>query len=85
VDGVVLVALRDLVDARRHRRGEQHDLTAVRARREDLLDVVCEAEVEHFVGLVEDDRLEVLKTQALSRQVIERPSGRGDDEVDAAL
>ncbi len=39
-----------------HRRGEQHRLPLVRDHRQDPLDVGQEAQVEHLVGLVEDER-----------------------------
>jgi hypothetical protein len=52
---VALVALGDRLDARRHRRREEHRLAFLRRLREHRLDVLGEAHVEHLVGLVQHD------------------------------
>ncbi len=68
-----------------HGRGEQHGLPALRQHGDDLLDVGQEAEVEHLVGLVEDETLDVLEVQLLLAGQVEQPPGRADDHVDALL
>ena len=53
-------------------------------RREDRLEVLGEAHVEHLVGLVEDDDLDAIEAQAAALEVVDRPARRRDDDVDAA-
>ena len=50
-------------DRRRHGRGEQHGLAQLGGLGQDPLDVGQEAEVEHLVGLVEDQHLDVAQIQ----------------------
>ncbi len=52
--------------------------------REHLLDVVDEAHVEHAVGLVEDEDLDVREVERALAVVVEQAPGRGDEDVDAA-
>ncbi len=51
----------------------------------DALHVVDEAHVEHAVGLVEDEDLDLVEEDVLLLLEIEQPSGRGDEDVDAAV
>ena len=51
---------------------------------EDRLEVLGEAHVEHLVGLVEDDDLDLVEGDAARVEVIDRAAGRRDDDVDAA-
>ena len=78
------VALRQPQHRRRHRRRQQQRLPLRRAAAEDALDVGPEADVEHAVGLVEDDVADVVERQRAARQVVEDAAGRADDEIDAA-
>ena len=55
------------------------------ASREDLLDVLGEAHVEHLVSLVEDHGGNVVEVQGASAQVVQRASGCRHDDVDTAL
>ena len=74
-----------------HRGREEHGLPLLRQHREDLLDVVEEAQVEHPVGLVEHQRPHAVQAQvrlllALGRLgQVEQPTGRTDDDLDAPL
>ena len=69
------VFLRDRSDLFRHRRGEEQHVACLRHRRQDLVDAVGEAHVEHLVRLVEDhvfhrtqiDRLTVHQVDQSSR------------------
>jgi hypothetical protein len=45
---------------------------------------VDEAHVEHPVGLVEDEDLDVREVERALAVVVEQPPGRGDEDVDAA-
>jgi hypothetical protein len=54
-DRVVHILLGELRDRPRDRRREEQGLAAGRAHPQDALDVLDETEIEHLVGLVEDD------------------------------
>ena len=76
---------REAADGAVEGRGEQHRLPRRRRLRADALDVLVEAHVEHPVGLVEDEDLELREVDALALDVIHQPARRGDQQVDAAL
>ncbi len=80
---VVHVALGELLDRRRHRRREERRLPAARAHAKDFLDVLDEAEVEHLVGLVEDDVARRGQHQRAAAHQVHHPPDRGDDDVGA--
>ena len=82
-DRLAQVVARQVLDAARHRRGEQHALAGVRGGVEQGLDVLDEAHVEHLVGLVEHDDLELVEPQRAAVHQVDRPAGGGDDDVDA--
>lgn len=69
----------------RDRGREQRGLTRFGRRRQQGLEILGEAHVEHLVGLVEDDDLDVLEMDAAALDVIHRATGRRDDHVDASL
>ena len=52
---------------------------------DDLLDVGQEAQVEHLVGLVEDERPDVREVELLLARQVEQPARGADDHVDALL
>ena len=92
-----LVAARDLDQHRRIQEtvGDRLDLVAEgrrkqqallfrRQHREHLLDVVDEAHVEHAIGLVEHEDLDVREVERALAVVVEEPPRRGDEDVDAA-
>ena len=81
---VAQVALGDARDGRRDRGREERRLALARGRRQDRLEVLGEAHVEHLVGLVEDDDLDAVEAQAAALEVVDRPARRRDDDVDAA-
>ena len=80
---VVHVALGELLDRRRHRRREERRLAPARAHPQDFLDVLDEAEVEHLVGLVEDDVAGRGEDQRAARHQVHHPADGGDDDVGA--
>ena len=80
---VVHVRLGEARDRRRHRRREQRRLAPGRAHAKDLLDVLDEAEVEHLVGLVEDDVAGRGEHQRAARDQVHHPPDGGDDDVGA--
>ena len=65
-------------------RREQQALLLLRQHREHLLDVVDEAHVEHAVGLVEHEDLDVRQVERALAVVVEQAARRGDQDVDAA-
>ena len=66
-----------------HRRGEQHRLPVARGEPEQSLHVGQEAEVEHLVRLVEDERADPAEVKVLAVGEVEQPPGGADDDVDA--
>ena len=62
---------------------EEQALLLRRQHREHLLDVVDEAHVEHAVGFVEHEDLDVLEVQRALLVVVEQAAGRGHQDVDA--
>ena len=70
-------------DGARHGRREEHRLAVGGRHREELLDVGQEAEVEHLVGLVEDDGLHVRQVEVALLGEVDEATGRADDDLDA--
>ncbi|EWS52902.1 hypothetical protein X551_04306 [Methylibium sp. T29] len=66
-------------------RAEQQALLLLRHDRQHLLDVVDEAHVEHAVGFIEHEDLDVAQVQRALLVVVEQAAGRGHQDVDAAL
>jgi hypothetical protein len=64
--------------------GEQQRLPLIRQHFENTPHVVDEAHVEHAVGFVEDEYLDVGQVNRALLHVIEQPAGRRDDDVGAA-
>jgi len=81
--GVVHVAVGQLADRRWHRRAEQGGLAAGGRQREDFLDVLEEAEVEHLVGLVEHQEAAVVQHQRVTRDQVEHPADGAHHDVPA--
>jgi hypothetical protein len=72
-------------DRVRHGRREQHRLPFGGDLTQDALDVREEAEVEHFVGLVEHQHRQAAELQVALLGEVEQAAGRADDDVDALL
>ena len=72
-------------DRGRHGGREQHRLAGLGRHRQEPLDVGQEAEVEHLVGLVEDQRVHVGEVERAAVGQVDEPAGRADDDVDAGL
>ncbi len=85
VRGLRHVAAGQADDRARHGRREQHRLALGREHVDDLLDVRQEAEVEHLVGLVEDQAPDVLEVELLLAREVEEAARGADDHVDALL
>ncbi len=72
-------------DRGRHGRREQHRLAGLGRHRDELLDVRQEAEVEHLVGLVEDQRVHVREVERPAVGQVDEAARGADDDVDAGL
>ena len=82
--GVVQVLLRDATDGGGHGRREEGDLLLLRGVGENRLDVLCEAHLEHLVGLVEHEVLDLRQVERTALEVIHDAAGGADDDVHAA-
>ena len=72
-------------DLARHGGREEQVLTLRRQGLHDASDRQDEAHIEHLVGLVEHEDLDLVETHAAALQVIDQAARRGDDDIDAAL
>jgi hypothetical protein len=70
-------------DRRRHRCREQQYLPAPRQQLGDSLHGVDEAEIEHPVGLVEREGLDMRQRERAAVDQGKQPAWRGDQNVDA--
>ena len=83
-DGCVEQLVRELADVVGERGREQQVLALLRQQRDDAADVGQETHVEHAVGFVEHEDLDVPQIDVALRRVIEQPARRRDEHVDAA-
>src|SRR5690606_7483052 len=72
-------------DGAGHRRGEQHRVPRGGGAGEELLDVGQEAQVEHLVGLVEHDALDVGQVEVTLLEQVDHAPGRAHDDLDATV
>ena len=80
-DGVDGVVGRDAADLTVERGGEEQRLAILRALADDAVDGGAEAHVEHAVGLVEDEDLDVGQRERAALEEILEAAGRGDEHV----
>ena len=80
---VAHVLFRQRDDPFGHRGRKEQNASPVVRMGEDFLDILDEAHVQHFVGLVEDQVLEFPDVKRSPVQVVEYPARRSDDHVDA--
>ena len=76
-------APRQRVHFGRDRRREEHRLALLRQRVQDAPHVGRKSHVQHAVGFVEDQHLELREIDVAPLHVIEQAARRGDDHVDA--
>ena len=69
---------------RRHRGGEQRHLLVLGSVGKDAFDVLGEAHLEHLVGLVEHQIVEVGEVERALLQVVDHPTRGTDDHLGAA-
>ncbi len=84
LDGVVQILLGDLADGRRHGRGEQRHLLVLGGVGEDALDVLGESHLQHLVGLVEHQVVEVREVEGAAFEVVDHPTGGTDHNLRTA-
>src|SRR5688572_13507634 len=72
-------------DFRRHGGGEEQGLAQLRQQPDDLLDIPDETHVEHAVGFVDHQDLDVVHQDLAALEQIDQAAGRGDQHVDAAI
>ena len=82
---IILVAGRERGDRARHRCREHQCLTGVRRSSENELQVIPEAHIQHFIGLIEDSSLEVTHIQGAALDVIAQATRRSDNDMDATF
>ena len=75
------VSLGDAAGFAVQRCGEEERLTVARALRDDAVDRRLEAHVEHPVGLVENQQLDVVELERAAREQILKAARRCDDDV----
>ncbi len=71
-------------NTRRKGRGKQRRLAGLRRLRDDRVDIFREAHVEHLIGFIEHEHFDLRQVQRGPAQMVERPSGRGDNHLGAA-
>ena len=74
-----------LLDVLRHRGGEEQGLAPGGQELDDLADVVDEAHVEHGVGLVQHEVLEVIQSDVALVDEVQKAPGGGHDNVHTTL
>ncbi len=82
---ILQIALGEAPDLGREGRREEQRLALLRQVREDPLQVGQEADVEHPVGLVENDVLDLVQDAVLGLDVVEQAPRRRDQHLDALL
>ena len=85
VDGLVQGGARQRQDGRGHRGREQESLSVARGLAQQALDVGQEAQIEHLVGLVEDEHLDEAQVQRPAVREVEEAAGGADHDVDARV
>ena len=82
--GVVEVLLRKAPDSVRHGGREKRHLLAVRGVFQDALDILLEAHVQHLIGLIEDEELQLGQVQRALLQVVDDATRGTHDDLRTA-
>ena len=85
VSGLVHVAASHCHNRTRHGCREQHRLAPSRQSGDDPLNIRQEAQVEHFVGLVEDDGRDFAELENPTAVQVEQTARSSDDDIGAGL
>ena len=81
---VVKHILRERDDGLGHRRAEQETLAVLGDVRENLANVTDEAHVEHSVGFIEDEELDMTEVDESLSEHVEETSRGSNEDVNAA-
>lgn len=76
-------ALGEFPDFRRHRRAEHEVLPLLREKTDDAQDVVEESHVEHLVGFIQDQRIELIESDISEVEVTQESTRCCDDNGSA--
>ena len=71
-----------LLDRWRHRRAEEQRLLRTRNVPQHPADIRQEAHIQHPIRLVQHKILEAGKPSVVAREMVQKPPGRGDENVD---
>ncbi len=85
LDGVAHVLRGDTPDGRRHRGGEQRDLAARGGLRQDPLDVIDEAHLQHLVAFIQHHEAQGRQIQRAALHMVHDPTRGRHDDLGAAL
>ncbi len=80
---IALIAACESFDLARHGGGEEQRLTCFRRRVENEFEILAEAEVQHLVGFIEHDGLELGEIEPAALEMIAKAPRRADDDVGA--
>ena len=80
-DGLAQILSRQRFDLGRHRRAEQQRLPICWDITHDTADLRCESHVEHAIGFVEHEHLEIIERHVLALEMIDETPWRRDDHV----
>ena len=80
--GLAQILSRQRFDLGRHRRAEQQRLPICWDITHDTADLRCESHVEHAIGFVEHEHLEIIERHVLALEMIDETPWRRDDHVD---
>ena len=82
---VFLIRLREFRDGRRYG-GRKHQGTAAgRGLVEDEFEIFAETQIQHFVGFVQNDGLDIGQINRVAHDMVTQPPRRGDNDLRAAF
>jgi len=85
LDWVVHELLRNFQCIRRHGGREQANLDAGWQAGENVVDLILETPREHFIGLIQDEDLDIVRSQHMTAQHVVDTTGSSDDNMNTAL
>ncbi len=81
LDGVLHELLDDPSDLRRHRGRKEPGQFVVRGEGEDLVELVLEAHIEHFVRFIEHEVADGLELHRAALDQVDQAAGGGDQDL----
>ena len=83
-DGIVQILRGDLSNGRRHRGREQRDLFVFGGVGQDAFNILGEAHLQHLVGLVEHQVVQVREVEGAALEVIDHPARGAHHDLGSA-